>query len=372
MQADRALEHRRKLYAFILAGKPRSAVGATASSALRELLCAWPPPAWFPFIAVSAVALYSMAWLEGTSLELRLAAIGVIGHAAMLGAAALMIGLRGFHAQSRWSEGHRLWSELVSGCRNLASSAAGAFTDVERMERLLLHTITFAWAVRSILRGQALGDDTSDSLVVSGLLSDAQLSHVNGFGHAPMALIDLIRSELRAEVSAQMAAHDGRALGHWDLAMSEDVRGLLQAMTACEALRAAPAPLHILPLPFLMVCWLLAYQALLVGPLGWQAALLLGGAIGLLLLKLERVAEAMSEPFGMTPYDLPTDELCAQIEQDLLEIMCRSEPAAEQLQQQQRRVEGVGAPSSAAIRPPHCGGVRQSFAQPDWGGPLAA
>lgn len=323
MQASRALEHRRKLYSLILAGKPRSA-GAALHSCLA--LYAPPPPMWYLLMGLVGFELYAMDWLCGTSLELHPPALGWVGHVAMISSATILVSTRVAYAHSRWREGRALWSDLVAGCRNLASNAAGAFTDAERMERLILHTITFAWAVRSALRGSTLGDEPTDTLVVSGLLSDEQLRLVNGYGHAPMALIDLIRAEVRNEVADQAVSNHGRAIGHWDLAINEDVRGLLGAMTGCERVRAAAAvPLYVAPIPFIMTCWLVAYPALLVSDLGWRTTMILFAAASLVLFRLDEIVIEMSEPFGTKQNQLPTDELCTQIEQDLLEIMSRAE-----------------------------------------------
>ena len=324
MQASRALEHRKKLHPFILGGKPRSE--GPPAWLFGLLHCPPPPPpTWYLLMSVVGLELYTTYWLHGTALELPLPPLGPLGHGLCLGAAALAMGLRAAHAHARWREGRSLWAELVSGCRSLASSAAGSFTDVERTERLLLHTITFAWAVRSQLRGQTLGDDVSDGLVVDGLLSDEQLAVVNGYGHAPLALLDAIRAEVNAEVHAQMRLNHGRAMGHWDLAIADDVRGLLQAMTGCERVRAAPVALYISLLPSALVLWLLVYPVVLSASLGWQPTMVLTAGAALAILTLEEIAAQMVEPFGTAPHDLPTDELCAQIERDVLEVMSRAE-----------------------------------------------
>ena len=153
-----------------------------------------------------------------------------------------------------------MWGEIVFSSRNLASNAASAFTDVRRVKRLAVHLMVFAWALRSSLRGQKLGDDASDDLVVSGLLDQEALARMNAFGHAPLSLVDEMRKEVKAEISSQLANNNGRIEGHWDLIVGDDIRQLLMAMTGCERINNTPMPFNYLTfLRIFMVGWILTY-----------------------------------------------------------------------------------------------------------------
>jgi hypothetical protein len=202
---------------------------------------------------------------------------------------------------------------VIFSSRNLASNAASVFTDLGRLRRLILQIIVFAWALRSSLRGQKLGDDDQDALVMDGLLPGDEIDWINGFDHVPLAMVDQMRIEIKHEISAQMRANHGAIEGHvrapraphhahrpphtasratrwcvsacsgissrvvrlrlqWDLIVGDDIRALLQAMTGCERINSTPMPFNYLTiLRIFMVAWVLTYPVFIIGSFGWTA-----------------------------------------------------------------------------------------------------
>ena len=221
------------------------------------------------------------------------------------------------------------------------------FTSLKRLRRLITCLILFAWAVRSHLRGQLLGDDTTDDLVMSGLIERKDADELASTGSAYLALIDEIRAEIKAEMRAQIAA-GGRLEGHWDLIIGDDIRGLLQASTGCDGINTTPMPFNYLTfLRIYMVVWVLTYPVFIVATFGWLT-LPLCAFIVFILLKLEQMAREMSEPFGFDRHDLPLDELCQKIEKSLHEILIRAEKRSASAGSAGKAVEGGTSASAAA------------------------
>ena len=259
------------------------------------------------------------------------------GHVVMMGLLAFLLGFRINQAYDRWWEGRTLWGEVIFSSRNLVSNAASVFTDLDRLRRLVLQTVTFAWALRSSLRGQKLGDDDADELIMDGLLTGEQIDWMNSFDHVPLAMIDQIRIEIKAEISAQMINNHGHIQGHWDLIIGNDILALLRAMTGCERINTTPMPFNYLTiLRIFMVLWGLTYPLFIFGLFGW-IALPLCIFILFILIKLEQMAGEMQEPFGFDTYDLALEEICTRIEQDLHEILLRAEGAEGHTQRDVRR-----------------------------------
>ena len=251
MLSTKALATRRKgLYASIIEGGPSSAVTDTwlASFATLE---EWLPPPIFYLLLMCLAGELALLWLvfgfDGVP------ELDPSGHVTMMGLLAFLLGFRINQAYDRWWEGRTLWGEVIFSSRNLASNAASVFTDIDRLKRLVLHITVFAWALRSSLRGQKLGDDEKDVralelehwtgateiklwtgvkllpprfheaaaralcvqvLVMDGLLPGEEIDWINSFDHVPLAMVDQMRIEIKHEISAQMRANHGAIEGH--------------------------------------------------------------------------------------------------------------------------------------------------------------
>ena len=317
------LEHRKKLYSQILEGKPRSVLSDEWVDSFSSVEDWQPPSIWYVIVSVQAAELV-LIWLWSGGDHDNLPELDPAVHATMMGLLAFLLGFRTSQAYDRWWAGRQKWGEIVFSSRNLASNAASVFTSFSRLRRLITCLILFAWAVRSHLRGQLLGEDDTDDLVLNGLIERKEVEDLASNGVAYLALIDEMRAEIKAEMRAQIAT-TGRLDGHWDLVVGHDIRALLQASTGCDGINTTPMPFNYLTfLRIYMVVWVLTYPIFIVASFGWTT-LPLCAFIVFILLKLEQMAREMSEPFGFDRHDLPLDELCKKIEKSLHEILLRAE-----------------------------------------------
>jgi len=217
----------------------------------------------------------------------------------------VLVAIRTRAAFDRWTDGQRMWSDLIIQSRNLALKIAYlarvSANDRQRSEQLLA---AFPIAVMNHLRG------------------DHRLASVPGFGTDP-AQPDHVPAYIAGRMYAQ-AAHwysDGKLdlPGLW--AIETNIRALMDAAGHCERIAQPPVPAsfhallrHGLLLSLVLAPWHLIHAlglwALPVQPL-----------IIYFLFGIELTAEEIENPFGNDVDDLPLGDYCVRIQEEVVEIL---------------------------------------------------
>ncbi|HEY9760598.1 MAG TPA: bestrophin family protein [Oculatellaceae cyanobacterium] len=230
-----------------------------------------------------------------------------------IGTANLVLGLllvfRTNSAYERWSEGRRLWGQLMNESRSLSLKVSRylEIPDEEKWEFGEL-IVSFAYALKHHLR------DSVPSLDLPGIRPTEELAAA----HVPVHITDTMYKILHKWFKKGYI--DSMILGNLDHHLSAymDVTG------ACERIRSTPLAL--------------SYRAfirqgiainLLVMPLYITATLPLYWAVPLtvvacyFLIGLELIAEEIEDPFGHDSDDLPLDTICERVCVTVYEIMRR-------------------------------------------------
>lgn len=223
----------------------------------------------------------------------------------LVGAAlSLLMVLRTNSAYDRWWEGRKLWGALVNNCRNLALKVKNS-VDVEGEEAARAQSliVSFPYALMEHLRGGPT--ELSFNKIEEPVPSE--VTHLPA--HISGELFGLLR---QWRDSGKVHKFDHHLI-------DQHLVSLLDICGACERIRNTPLPLaHRALIPQILILYLL------VVPLGLALTpvnLLVTMAISYFLLGLELAAEDIEEPFGRDCHDLPLDQLCANIERSVREIL---------------------------------------------------
>jgi putative membrane protein len=251
-------------------------------------------------MAVVAVHHYFFA-PRGLSLAMPETAHSLVGVA--LG---LLLVFRTNASYDRFWEGRKQWGAIVNESRNMARSASVYLaTAPDLIGPLLLWTSAFSWATMYRLRGKAqLGANAS-------ALPAEDVRTVLAANHPPLAVARRITQQL-AE------AHRRGAISDYVLiSLDQNVQLLIDYMGACERIRNTRIPyaymVH-LRRALILYCFTLPFA--LLDRFGWGTsfAVLL---VAYVLYGIEEIGVEIEDPFGEDTNDLPLEQFCATIEENL-------------------------------------------------------
>lgn len=248
-----------------------------------------------------------VSWIADQGLSAQL--FKEAGNAAYIGAVfGLLLVFRTNSAYERWWEGRRLWGQLVNDSRNLALKIH-TYTKVPVIERILLaeQVVSFAYALKHHLRDTRPAKDLPGLKPLSKLAPNAHLP-----SQVALSILSTIGSwHSRGIVSETML-----------LVLDPHARAFMDICGACERIRSSPLAVSYrafmrqgIALNLLVMPWYVAPQLELIISL----PIVMIGAY--FLIGLELIAEDIEDPFGEDGDDLPLDNICANIQKSITEIV---------------------------------------------------
>ncbi len=222
----------------------------------------------------------------------------------------LLLVFRTNASYERFWEGRRLWGGIVNESRNLARTASAFLRDrPATAEPIILWAAAFSYAAMHSLRGAAgLGP-------IEARLPGAEVAETLAARHVPLAVA--------LRVSERLA--EARAAGHLTdyvmVAIDNNVQQLIDYLGACERIQKTPLPFaYVVHLRRALVLYCLTLPFALVGPFGWSTVIY-ALMIAYILLGIEEIGVEIENPFGTDYNDLPLEQICGTIEQDLLAVI---------------------------------------------------
>jgi putative membrane protein len=233
-------------------------------------------------------------------------AIPETGHLILGTSLGLLLVFRTNSSNDRFWEGRKQWGSIVNETRNLARQAdTWLAADRHLANRVILWTITFAYATMHRLRSLDDVGATRQSLPAD------EVQTVEQSGHVPLAVArKLTRLMYDAHRDGLIDAIQLRSL---DL----NVQALIDYCGACERIRSTPAPYsYIVHLRRALIVYCMTLPLALVQKYGWEAipATLV---IAYVLFGIEEIGVEIENPFEEEVNDLPLEEFCAMIDQNL-------------------------------------------------------
>ena len=218
----------------------------------------------------------------------------------------------------RFWEGRRMWGGIVNESRNLAREAAAFLRDRPQLMRpIILWAAAFPYASMHSLRGvRGLGP-------VASQLPKDEVAEALSAQHVPSAVTRRI-TDLLVKARAE-----GHITDYVVVSIDSNVNQLVDYIGGCERIQKTPLPFaYVVHLRRALILYCLTLPFALVESYGWSTIIdtLL---ITYVLFGIEEIGVEIENPFGEDDNDLPLEQICATIEQNLLAVIEETHPAQE-------------------------------------------
>lgn len=219
----------------------------------------------------------------------------------------LLLVFRTNTAYDRWWEGRKRWGALVNDTRNLAiklSTLKLSREDNHFFQRMIPN---FVFASKEHLR---LGTELDE---LELLEEERQL--LRNKKHVPMAVSQLMYKKV-AELQEK-----GELPSEMLFVLNQNINAFLDSLGACERIKKTPIPYsYSLFIKKFIFVYVITLPLALVHNFGYFSALI-ATYVFYVLVSMEVLAEEIEDPFGKDDNDLPTDELCEKIRENVKEAL---------------------------------------------------
>lgn len=231
-------------------------------------------------------------------------------HALIGVALGLLLVIRTNASYDRFWEGRKMWGGYVNESRNLAR-AAGAFLRGQPalLEPIVKWTIAFSYSSMHALRGlKSLGP-------MAQRLPPHEVEEILRAEHVPSA-VALRISRLLAE-----ARTSGHISDHITVMLDNNVQLLVDYLGACERIHKTPLPFaYVVHLRRALTLYCLTLPFALIEAYGWSTILdtLL---VAFIFFGIEEIGVEIEDPFGEDDNDLPLEQICTNIDNNLQAVI---------------------------------------------------
>ncbi|MES2761840.1 MAG: bestrophin family ion channel [Bacteroidota bacterium] len=210
-------------------------------------------------------------------------------------------------AYDRWWEGRKLWGSFVNNSRNLGLKLSVLVTDKSDREDLRLLITNYVYSAKNHLRNKYIQDE----FIPVGKL---ELSNFADANHKP----NLIAKALYAKINE---LHQNKILesGHL-LILNEELKSFTDNVGACERIKNTPIPYsYNIFLKKMIFLYIMSLPIFFGSEFGYTTV-----PVTVIVLyvfaSIELIAEEIEDPFGEDDNDLPLDDICGRIKNNLNEI----------------------------------------------------
>lgn len=219
----------------------------------------------------------------------------------------LLLVFRTNTAYDRWWEGRKKWGELVNDTRSLAmkiSVSNGTMEDKIYFRRMIVNYVyTLKWHLRYEKEDLSIDLDHPTKKE----FSDAS--------HKPSFIAQGMYKRLQ-KMQADNAITDNQYL-----AIDTNLNNFSNITGACERIRNTPMPFsYSLFLKKFIFIYVTTLPIGFVSTFGY-GTILIALFIFYILVSIELLAEEIEDPFGIDDNDLPLDELCDKIRDNVEDIL---------------------------------------------------
>ena len=221
----------------------------------------------------------------------------------------LFLVLRTNTAYDRWWEGRKQWGKLVNDSRQLAIKFATFIPEEYEEDRTFFKKMipNITLAMKHHLRDSKLVGEMD-------FYDPESKERIVESKHRPNIINKLIMERLTALYKKGVV--DGDQM----LILDKEIKGFTDIIGACERIKNTPIPYSY---SMFMKKFLFIYSITLpmtfIGEFGYYSIILVVLAF-YFLMSVELIAEEIEDPFGKDINDLPLDELCVKIKNNIVEI----------------------------------------------------
>lgn len=211
-------------------------------------------------------------------------------------------------AYDRWWEGRRVWGSVVNNCRNV-SLKLSAFISNEQDRLELKHLIVnYIFSFKNHLRNKYIQDEFTPTHQMT-LASFADAKHKPNF----------IAKELYRKI--QHLYQEKSITNEHLLILNEELKSFTDNCGACERIKNTPIPYsYSIFLKKIIFIYIISLPLFFGKEYGYTTV-----PITMIVLyvfaSIELIAEEIEDPFGEDDNDLPLDDICHRIKNNLNEIL---------------------------------------------------
>jgi ion channel-forming bestrophin family protein len=211
-------------------------------------------------------------------------------------------------AYDRWWEGRKLWGSFVNNTRNLAVkiNAYVDKSDVETRGFFKRMIPNFVYASKEHLRSGVKFEELE-------LLENE--SDIKSFKHVPNGIINAMYKKV-SDLNKS-----GKLSEEKLIVLDNDLKTFLDNLGGCERIKKTPIPFsYSIFLKKFIVLFVTSAPFSFVHIAGYWT-IPVSMVIFYFFVSLELISEEIEDPFGTDSNDLPTDDICATIKQNVIEIL---------------------------------------------------
>lgn len=225
----------------------------------------------------------------------------------------LLLVFRTNTSYDRFWDGRKAWGMLVANSRNLSRQialrwpiqAGAGTTDRDTLLDLL---VAFSLATKSHLRPEPIGEQLRE------LVSSKQAQRLVKAKHPPLQIAFWIGQHLQQAVQQGYINHDQAS----DL--DQSLNQMVEGLSSCERIASTPLPIaYRIYLKRLILIYCVGLPFRWVPEIhGWAVPMV--AVVSFILLGIEEVGRELENPFGNDANDLPTDDICQTITDNVNEV----------------------------------------------------
>ena len=223
----------------------------------------------------------------------------------------LLLVFRTNTAYDRWWEGRKLVGALVNTSRNLALKLNAIIDEKDKSKRQYYSKMisNYCYAFKEHLRGKK-------NLEELKFTDDFQISNLDGINHIPNAIAKDIFTKNKNLYESKIIS------GNILITIDEQTRAFTDIIGGCERIKKTPIPYsyNIFIKKFIFIYTITLPVGLATTFFYWTIPISV--FILYVLSSLELLAEEIEDPFGEDQNDLPIDDICKTIEENVEEILC--------------------------------------------------
>lgn len=227
-------------------------------------------------------------------------------HALVGLALGLLLVFRTNASYDRFWEGRRQWGTIINATRNLSRGSAAFMHETPELSlKLRLWTAGFAHSVMHRLRDQpSLG-------AMAARLPPDEVSSSLDSSNVPIA------AAIHMSSAIAEARRRGVVTDHEQMLMDTQVANLIDAAGACDRIHRTPLPFaYVVHLRRCLSIYCLTLPFATLDGFGWgQTAV--STMVSFILLGIEEIGVEIEDPFGCDENDLPLEDFCQTVENDL-------------------------------------------------------
>jgi putative membrane protein len=219
----------------------------------------------------------------------------------------LLLVFRTNTAYDRWWEGRKLWGAIVNDSRNLALKIH-SITAIKSDQEFFKNTISnFCFSSKNHLRDRQIEAE----LVFN---NDGEKKEYLAANHKPLYFAKLINTKLYSlKIEGLISDNE------W-LMIDKNMNSLVDSIGGCERIKNTPIPYsYSLFIKKFIFIYVITLPLAFVNQFSYFSSLI-ATFVFYALVSMEVLAEEIEDPFGEDDNDLPTDQICERIKQNVNEI----------------------------------------------------